>query len=134
MKFVNLKTLDVSTAWCWLRLLGFLSCENKKCYYTHGHEQAHNVRYRLKFIKRYFIFDYCTYQWIQLCEEDVIQLELLEKDPLKKGLGKSSYMDDEGNTMREYHSYCNDALKESIAPHNLPFGANLSVINFPEVE
>jgi hypothetical protein len=38
MKFVNLKTLTVVTTWRWLRLLGFTYCENKKCYYTDGHE------------------------------------------------------------------------------------------------
>jgi hypothetical protein len=86
MKFVNLKTLDVSTAWCWLHLLGFSYCENKKCYYTDGHERVDNVRYRLEFIKRYFIFEYRTYRWIQLCKEDVIRLELLEKYPLKTSL------------------------------------------------
>jgi hypothetical protein len=131
MKLVNLKTLDISTAWCW-QLLRFPYFENKKCYYIDSCQQANNVKYRLEFIKRYFKYEYHTYQWVQLLEEDVIWLfELFELEPLKKGLGQS-YTDDQGNTMGEYHSNCHDALKYFIDLENLPFDANLSAINFPE--
>jgi hypothetical protein len=132
MKFVNLKTLTSVTTWRWLRLLGFSYCKNKKCYYTDGHERADNVRYRILFIKKYFEYEFRTYQWLQLSDEDAICLISLEKNSLKKGLGLS-YSDEEGNAMREYHSDCRDALKEFIAPNTLYCDANLSV-NFPEGE
>jgi hypothetical protein len=45
MKFVVLKMLDVTTAWQWLKQLGFTYSKNEKCYYTDGHEKAENVRY-----------------------------------------------------------------------------------------
>jgi hypothetical protein len=48
MKFVRLKTLDVTTARRWLKQLGFTYSKNEKCYYINGHEKAENVRYRLK--------------------------------------------------------------------------------------
>jgi hypothetical protein len=56
-----MKSLDVTTAWPWLKQLGFTYSKNEKCYYTDGHEKAENVRYWLKFIKRYFGHD--TAQW-----------------------------------------------------------------------
>jgi hypothetical protein len=110
MKFVNLKMLTAVTTWRWLWLLGFSYCENKKCYYTDIHERADNVRYRIQFIKKYFEYEYHTYRWLQLSDEDAICLESLENNPLKKGLGLS-YRDEEGKSMREYHSDCHDALK-----------------------
>ncbi len=113
MKFVNLKTLTVVTTWRWLRLLGFRYCENKKCYYTDGHERADNVRYRIQFIKKYFEYEFRTYRWLQLSDEDASRLESLEKNPLKKGLGLL-YSDEEGKAMREYHLDCHNALKEFI--------------------
>jgi hypothetical protein len=133
MKFVNLKSLTVVTTWRWLRLLGFSYCENKKCYYTDGHERADNVRYRIQFIKKYFEYEFRTYRWIQISDEDAIRLESLKKNPLRKGLGLS-YSDEAGKAMREYHIDCHDALKEFVNDEYLPFGANLSVVNFPEGE
>jgi hypothetical protein len=93
------------------------------------------VRYRLKFIKRYFKYEYQTYRWVQLCKEDATScLAFLEKEPLKKDL-QQSYIDDQRNAMREYHSDCHNALKECIADlENLPFGYNLATINFAEGE
>jgi hypothetical protein len=43
MKFVRLKTLDVTTAWPWLKQLGFTYSKSKLCYYTNRHEKAENV-------------------------------------------------------------------------------------------
>jgi hypothetical protein len=90
LKFVRLKTLDVTTAWQWLKQLGFTYAKNEKCYYTDGHEKAENVRYRVKFIKRYLEHELCTFRWVQLTEDEAVALEQLAKHPLKQGLGHIS--------------------------------------------
>jgi len=129
MKFIRLKTLDVSTAWRWLKQLGFTYSKNEKTYYTDGHEKAENVRYRLKFIKRYFEHELRCFRWVQLTEAQAEALEELEKNPLKKGFGHS-YDDDDGQRMRELHVDCHDALLDYISPETALFGGNLSV-RFP---
>ena len=130
MKFCRLKTLSVTTAWRWLRQLGFAYSKNEKCYYTDRHELAENVRYRLKFIRRYFEHELRCFCWVQLTEAQGAALEQLEKKPLKQGLGHS-YADANGLQMREFHVDCHDGLHEFINAETAVFGGNRSV-RFPE--
>jgi hypothetical protein len=91
------------------------------------------VRYRLEFIKRYFAYTFHSYWWVQLTDKYHICLESLKKNSLKTSL-RTSYTDEEGKAMREYHFNCHDALKEFVYLENLYFGANLSAVNFAEGE
>jgi hypothetical protein len=99
IKFVRLKMLNVTTDWRWLKQLGFTYSKDEKCYYTGGHEKAENVRYRLKFIKRYFEHELRTFHWVQLSEGEAKALKVLEKNSLKEGLGHS-FTNDDGCPMR----------------------------------
>jgi hypothetical protein len=130
MKFVGLKTLDVTTAWQWLKQLGFTYSKNEKSYYTDRHKKAENVRYQLKFIKQYFEHDLHTFRWVQLSEREAKALEVLEKNPLKEGLSRS-FTNDDGRPMGEFHVDCHDGLYQFINPTAGLFGGNLSV-RFPQ--
>jgi hypothetical protein len=102
IKFVRLKLLDVTTAWRWLKQLGFTYSKNEKYYYTDGHEKAENVRCRLKFIKRYFEHELRTFRWVQLSEGEAKALEELEKYPLKEGL-VHSFTNEDGHPEQKFH-------------------------------
>jgi hypothetical protein len=78
----KVKKLDVTTAWRWLKQLGFTHAKNEKCHHTDGHEKGENVRCRMKFVKCYFEHKLRTFRWVMLREEEAISLEQLEKNPL----------------------------------------------------
>jgi hypothetical protein len=86
MKFVNLKTLSVTTVWWWLRLMGFKYREYKKCYYLGGHEKLENGGDLLAFIKRQFEYEHRMCRCVQVAEEEVIELKNLDEGPLTNNL------------------------------------------------
>jgi hypothetical protein len=122
MLFVRLKLLDGTTAWRWLKQLGFTYLQNEKCHYSDGHdEKAENVRCRLKFIIRCFEHELPAFCWVQLTEARTEALEELEKRHSKKSLGHF-YLDDDGRRMREFHVDCQDVL---LDPETAVFGGNM---------
>eukprot|EP00978_Attheya_sp_CCMP212_P032127 scaffold123909_cov56-Attheya_sp.AAC.1 len=128
MKFVGLKTLCASTAWRWIRLLGFTYRERRKCYYTDGHEKAENVRARINFIVQYFGLEIRTYRFVQLTEEAALDLEQLEKNPLEQGLARREWTAEDGIQMREYHIDCHPRLLHFVSEQNRTIhGGDLSV-------
>ena len=56
-----------TTAYNWMKKLGYKYETSKKTYYTDTHEKAENVAYRIEFVKRY-LFEYEQYmlRWIQI--------------------------------------------------------------------
>jgi hypothetical protein len=52
---LDLKGVCASTVWQWLQLMGYKYNENRRCYYTDGHERENVVKDRNKrFLTQYF--------------------------------------------------------------------------------
>ena len=61
-------------------LLGYKYDETKKCYYTDGHERPDVVADRNnRFLVEYFRLEKCAHRWVQLEEQQAVQLELENK-------------------------------------------------------
>jgi len=79
LRMLDLKTLSISTVWRWLILLGYKYCENKRNYYTDGHEREDVIKDRnSRFLVKYFKNERRTYRWVQLTNEQAIDLEKLD--------------------------------------------------------
>ena len=58
LQLLDLKTISMATAWRWLINLGYKYDENKRCYYTDGHERDNAVYDRNKqFLPAYFSYE-----------------------------------------------------------------------------
>jgi hypothetical protein len=131
LAFVHLQNVCASTAWRWLRLLGFSYLANRKCYYTDNHEKQENIEHRITYIIRYFELELRAYRWVVLTESDAKILEDRQKNPLQKGLARKDFLRD-GQMMREYHIDCHPNLATYVTPANKEkHGADLSV-DFPQ--
>ena len=121
MSFVGLSTVSPSTAWRWLRLLGFRYENINKCFYTDKHEDAKNIADRIAFIERYFRLEMRAYRWVQLKESEAIRLEnLTSKTPLEKKTFRRRYPNkaDNDEWYREYHVDVNPLLPHYVTKDN----------------
>jgi hypothetical protein len=56
LQMLDLKRVCHSTVWHWLQLMGYKYDENRRCYYTDGHEREdvvddHNKQFLLQYFK-----------------------------------------------------------------------------------
>lgn len=123
LSMCDLSTVSVKTVWRWLVYLGYKYCENKRCYYSDGHERKDVVKDRNeRFLVEYFKLERCTYRWVQLTNEDAMKLEQsIENFP------KDCYYYDLSTNKREYHVDTHSALEEFIPEEYKKFGGGLSV-------
>ena len=70
LRYYGLETVSFSTVCRWMRILGMKYCERKKNYYVDGHERADNVKYRKKYITKYFQDERQMYRWVQIPLEE----------------------------------------------------------------
>ena len=64
---LDLTNMSMSTVWRWLVYLGYKYDENKKYYYTDGHEREDVVKDRNEqFLIHYFIAERRAHRWVQL--------------------------------------------------------------------
>ena len=74
----------------------------KKIYYTDGHERHNVVDDRNgRFLPEYFRLIKCAHRWIQLSEEEAVNLETTAKHFSKEYF--YSYVNKNNEKMREYH-------------------------------
>jgi hypothetical protein len=95
----RLETMSFSTAWRWMRLLGFRYDARRKSFYVDGHERDDVVANRIRFCKNYLteLEPYCN-RWIQVSISEAMTVKDLDI-----GLGHS-YFDIIGNEQRvEFH-------------------------------
>jgi hypothetical protein len=101
---LDLKRVCASTVWQWLQLMGYKYDENRRCYYTDGHERESVVKDRNKrFLTQYFKLEHRAHCWVQLREEKVKELEVILTKPLLQQNVSIEYTTREGVVMREYH-------------------------------
>eukprot|EP00978_Attheya_sp_CCMP212_P007744 scaffold18000_cov44-Attheya_sp.AAC.2 len=110
----------------WMKILGYQYNELTKGFYTDNHEKEENIRYQIKFIRRY-LFEYEPYmlRWIQIPISTVkeaydgrkinVKVEsgeenskgcviTVEKEAVDTIMSRGrTYQDDEGNDMIELH-------------------------------
>ena len=106
-EIMKIQEFGVTTTWRYLRHLGFKFSEHKKTYYNDKHESEENVSYRKKIIRKYFDYELLSYLWVQLTDEEAIELENDHDDPLLP----DSYAYRE-NGVREYHIDMHSKFKE----------------------
>ena len=136
LEFVGLTRICASTAWRWLRLLGFKYESMNKSFYTDRHEDKDNIKYRMKFIEEYFRHEMRTYHWVVIKDNEAERLENLQKDPLQKKSYRKRYpiISDDGDETwyREYHVDVHPLLLDFVDDNNKKkHGGNLS-IDFPK--
>ena len=64
LKFYGLKSLSVVTIYRWMRTLGLKYKMRTKNFYVDGHECEDNIRYRLKYVNRYFRDEFRMFRWL----------------------------------------------------------------------
>ena len=93
---INLSTFGISTAHRYITLFGYRWCGRKKTYYSDKHESEENIRDRGVFINKYNEYERDAYLWVQVSEEQALDLE--QNGGLLPGVAAHCY---EG--MHEYH-------------------------------
>eukprot|EP00978_Attheya_sp_CCMP212_P024028 scaffold74802_cov56-Attheya_sp.AAC.1 len=90
-KVLNQKKISRATAHNWMKILGYQYNELTKGFYTDNHEKEENIRYRIKFIRRY-LFDYEPYmlRWIQIPISTVKEAYNGRKISVKVELGEEN--------------------------------------------
>jgi hypothetical protein len=126
---LNLKSVVAPTAWKWLRQLGYKHADNTKCYYVDGHEKPEQQAYRKKFIRSYFKHEIQGYRWVQLTEDEAMNLEDCSSAPLMKNIYHPYFGEKNGmwQQLREYHVDCHPAFADFVSPTNVAHGGDLSV-------
>jgi hypothetical protein len=75
---LDLKRVCASTVWQWLQLMGYKYDENRRCYYTDGHEREDAVKDQNKrFLTHYFKLECRAHRLVQLTEEKAKELEVI---------------------------------------------------------
>ena len=114
--------ISIETVWKWMRQLGFDYKPHKKCYYVDTHDAPENVKYRSKFIKRYFEYELCCHRWISFSVDE--RDKLIEEGKLPSEISGYEY-EKFGMKMIEYHVDDHSTLQDKCK--HLPFGGYLSV-------
>ena len=127
LRMLDLKTLSISTVWRWLILLGYKYCENKRNYYTDGHEREDVIKDRnSRFLVKYFKNGRRIYRWVQLTNEQDIDVEKLDpnfpRDCSYRYTAPSSSIQ-----MREYHIDTHKSLDGFIRECDRQYGGSVSV-------
>jgi len=107
-----------------MKKLGFNYEPRKKSYYVDGHEKEATVNYRWSFVDRYLQREQRMFRWIQITDEEALQLEMQKIVPANCGY---TYNHPEtGEKMREYHVDTCNLFQERMNAQT-PFGGNRSV-------
>ena len=129
LKFMGLRSISMNTTWRWMHHLGLSYDENRRCYYTDGHERPDVVDDRdNRFLDVYFNYEIRTHRWVQITDSVATELEKSMKQfPLNC---YHSYIHDD-IPHREYHVDCHPCLHKYINSECLIYGGNLSVRKDP---
>ena len=106
----GIKSIAITTARRWLSYVGFNFDERKKTYFTDKHESEENIKYREQFIEKYFLYELNAYRWIQLDEEQAMELEKDEKHRLLCHIYYE--YEDDNVKKREYHVDSHESLHD----------------------
>ena len=106
-----LESMRFTTAWQWMRLLGFRYDMRRKSFYVDGHERDNVVATRSQFWKRYLteVEPYCK-RWIQVSMTDATTMN----DLLDIGLGHVYFDIVRNKRMIEFHIDYWNCHKEKI--------------------
>ncbi|KAI2513104.1 hypothetical protein MHU86_1396 [Fragilaria crotonensis] len=79
LKAHGLESMSFTTAWRWMRLLGFKYDTRKKSFYVDGHEREDVVKTRNEFCKRYLteLEPYCK-RWVQVSKSEAVTMKGLD--------------------------------------------------------
>ena len=130
---VDLKKLDETTCWRWLKWAGWGWKPRLSNYQTDNHERIDNKTYRnKKYLPMYTDAELRCYRWVQVPEEDAIQQENNDRNPLPRFSQDSKHWycyEEDGKKMREYHvDVCESMSKAFVdADQYAKYGGNLSV-------
>ena len=125
LKRYHLTKLCDRTVLNWLHALGFSYEVRRKTYYVDGHEKPGTIRYRWKFVARYFSHERRMHRWYQITKDRA--KELAKKHPVLDKCGYQ-YVDNNGNAMVEYHVDTLDLFQDEVNNDaSILFGGKLSV-------
>ena len=122
----GLRTLNVRTVQNWMKNLGFKYEPRRKTYYVDSHESKENVKYRSKFIEKYFEYEILAYRWYSITPDT--RQQMIEMGKISSEIGYKYEV--EGETYYEYH--VDDHPDFQMACEHLEFGGNLSVRKPPD--
>jgi len=103
----NDKPISMSTAWRWLKCLGFNHCSRRKSFFVDGHERPDVVFYRNEFCTNYLSkLEPRTRRWIQVTKETVERWKLEKRIPNDESAATRGYTyrdQTSGEDMIEFH-------------------------------
>ena len=117
----SLKSLCLRTVQNWMTKLGFVYQPRRKTYYVDSHESEVNVKYRSKFIDRYFSYELLSHRWYCITKQE--RDRLVKEGRVSSKLGYS-FMKDNCEYF-EYHVDDSPLFQEACK--DVPFGGYLSV-------
>jgi hypothetical protein len=106
-----------------MKKLGFNYEPRKKGYYIDGHEKEATISYRWRFVERYLQYEQQMFRWIQIMQEEAIQLEGQGITPRQAGY---RYQTETGQAMVEYHVDMCDLFQQRMNEET-KFGGRRSV-------
>jgi hypothetical protein len=127
--------ISISTAWRWLRRLGFSYDTRKKSFFVDGHERPNVVFKRNEFCTRYLSkLEPRTHRWIQVTKETVEKWKR-EKKILENDTRGYHYLSADNVQMVEFHVDDYDLLHDLAEEMGFgTFGGNLSVRKPPDTK
>jgi hypothetical protein len=135
----NDKPISMSTAWRWLKRLGFNHCSRRKSFFVDGHERPDVVFYRNEFCTNYLSkLEPRTRRWIQVTKETVERWKLEKRIPNDESAATRGYTyrdQTSGEDMIEFHVDDFDFLHSEA--DEMGFGAaggNLSIRKPPNTK
>jgi hypothetical protein len=121
------KGISETTAWRWMRRLGFRYDNTKKTFYVDGHERPDVVVHRNWYTTEYLsVLEPRCFRWIQLSKRDAEKLKADHNIETTDERGYH-YTDDNGVEMVEYHVDDYDFLHGLAKEMGYKFGGTLSV-------
>ncbi len=133
MHWLHVSTIDPSTAFCWLKNLGFCFDTQQKVYFNDHHKNPENIIARKEFIKRYFDYElFYAHRWVQVPIDHAKYFESetdLKGNHLMTGTWACEYQHENGTLMQEYHVDCHPEFFNKYVTSNdcKKFGGNLSI-------
>ena len=111
-----------------MKVLGYRYDENKRSYFTDGHERDDVVKYRNDvFLNEYFESELRCYRWVTVTKTTEIQFkEDIEDVPTNCSFDYTSLVDGEDIEYREYHSDSHPVLIKYVSIEGKKYGGDLS--------
>ena len=120
---LDLATIDISTVWRWMIVLGYQYDKNKNATIQMDTKYMVVDDRNGRFLPEYFCLEKCAHRWTQLSEGEAINVETTAEYFPKDFF--YLYVNEKNEKTREYYVDTHHSLVEYISTTTSQFGGNL---------